>query len=350
MSASVAATPLVVAPVDSTSLLAGAGPLEDLEGLWTSVANCDPLGMALGAVGTGLSVASAIIDPLGTALAAGVGWVIDHLDPLKDWLQKLTGDADAVAAFGGTWTNIAGRLDSCVGRLEASKGALAGMAGAFATNYGIHLDSLTSSMRTQASMAAAIGGGMQFAAGFVAFVYGFVRDLIAAIIGKAIAWVAETVLSLGLGLPVVITQVATTVADYAGRAATKINGLIDGMEGMRDLMRAAHGYAGDITSMMEGASNAVLRRVGLDDLPVVVGNRAGAGAYATSSSAFVRFGQLDDARLGRMAIGMDTANNALASGMADAIRSGASPAQLQKAFLSLWNSTGGPDLIRSWLH
>ena len=55
------------------------------------------------------AVATAI-DPLGTLIAWGVGWVLDHIDPLKSWLNDLTGDAGRVIGFAQTWANAAGAL------------------------------------------------------------------------------------------------------------------------------------------------------------------------------------------------------------------------------------------------
>ena len=58
------------------------------------------------------------MDPLGEALSAGIGWIIEHLSPLKDWLNELAGDSDAVAAAASTWTNIGATLNSCAGDLD----------------------------------------------------------------------------------------------------------------------------------------------------------------------------------------------------------------------------------------
>ena len=49
-----------------------------------------------------------------------MGWLLDHLEPLKGWLNKLTGDAGAVAGAGATWANIAGGLQTAAGDLLRS--------------------------------------------------------------------------------------------------------------------------------------------------------------------------------------------------------------------------------------
>ena len=42
----------------------------------------------LGTVATALDTAAAVMDPLGEALSAGGGWIIEHLSPVKDWLNE----------------------------------------------------------------------------------------------------------------------------------------------------------------------------------------------------------------------------------------------------------------------
>ena len=52
------------------------------------------------------------MDPFGAILAAGVGWLIEHVGPLKEALNALTGNADEIAAQSETWKNVATELGS----------------------------------------------------------------------------------------------------------------------------------------------------------------------------------------------------------------------------------------------
>jgi len=50
--------------------------------------------------------AATVIDPFGALLANGLGWTMEHFEPLRDVLDKLTGIPDKVTAHrrrGRTW-------------------------------------------------------------------------------------------------------------------------------------------------------------------------------------------------------------------------------------------------------
>ena len=54
--------------------------------------------------------AATVIDPFGTLLANGLGWVMEHFEPLREVLDKLAGIPDQVVAHAQTWANMAGGL------------------------------------------------------------------------------------------------------------------------------------------------------------------------------------------------------------------------------------------------
>lgn len=56
------------------------------------------------------------LDPFGAILAAGVGWLMEHVGPLSDALDSLTGDPDQIKAHSETWKNIAVELGDVSGQ------------------------------------------------------------------------------------------------------------------------------------------------------------------------------------------------------------------------------------------
>src|SRR5687768_7798649 len=56
--------------------------------------------------------AATVIDPFSALLANGLGWVMEHFEPLREILDKLTGIPDKVAAHAQTWANMAGALQT----------------------------------------------------------------------------------------------------------------------------------------------------------------------------------------------------------------------------------------------
>ena len=110
---------LVAEVKESETVWSGSRLLEDGFDLKEAFESNSWVAGGLATAATAADTAAAVMDPLGEALSAGIGWIIEHLSPLKDWLNELAGDSDAVAAAASTWTNIGAKLSSCAGDLEA---------------------------------------------------------------------------------------------------------------------------------------------------------------------------------------------------------------------------------------
>lgn len=110
--------PLVAERVDTTTPLAGAFLLEDGEMLVRAIENQSWLEGGMAAFSFVMDTVAMVSDPLGSLIATGLGWLMDHLSPLKDWLHQLTGDADQVRAFAQTWSNAAGQLTTAASELQ----------------------------------------------------------------------------------------------------------------------------------------------------------------------------------------------------------------------------------------
>lgn len=240
-------TSLVAGPRDiPQSAFAGTGLLEDIDSTCKSLVDGDWVAASLGVVGVGMSTLAAVADPIGTALSAGIGWLIEHLNPLKEWLQNLTGDESAVAGFADTWINISQYIQEIAEDVRLRMDDLADMSGGFVDALRAQLSTSFDAASSLASVSSAVGVGFEVASSLVAMVYGLVRDALADIIAKAVVWVAEVVLSLGLGTPVVVAQVVTTVGDWAANLFPKLRGLVDSVESVQELARTAERSIGKI--------------------------------------------------------------------------------------------------------
>jgi hypothetical protein len=75
----------LVAPVkDSTTAYSGISLAESAASLAQGIESGDWASIAMGAVGTALDALTVAMDPFGAILAAGVGWLLEHVGPLKE--------------------------------------------------------------------------------------------------------------------------------------------------------------------------------------------------------------------------------------------------------------------------
>ena len=94
--------PLVAGSVDTATPFSGAGLLDSGAQLADAISSGNWIEGVIGAVSVAVDTAATVIDPLGSLIGAGLGWLMDHFDPLKTWLNDFAGDAGEVAGFAQT--------------------------------------------------------------------------------------------------------------------------------------------------------------------------------------------------------------------------------------------------------
>ena len=179
---------LVAEVKESETVWTGSRLLEDGADLKEAFESKSWVAGGLATAATVADAAAAAIDPLGEALSAGVGWIIEHLSPLKNWLNELAGDSDAVAAAASTWTNIATKLNSCASDLDKVRSSrLAGQEFLAVATFKTLQAGSASHLRMTGEVAGAISGGLTVASMIVRMVHDMVRDAISDVIGKLLS-------------------------------------------------------------------------------------------------------------------------------------------------------------------
>jgi hypothetical protein len=228
--------PLVAGPVNTTSPLQGTFLLEDGEALVSAIKSGDWVAGGFAAFGAVMDTVAAVSDPLGSLIAAGLGWLMEHLQPLKGWLNDLTGDSGAVAGFAQTWTNVGTQLRQSAGDLATVLGDLDAADGAAVQAYLAFQRDVVGHLKGAASWADGLATGMQMASTIVQVVHDMVRDALAQLVGSLISYAAELVLSLGLATPLVIEQASTRVAALATKFSKKIPDMVAAIRKLGDLV------------------------------------------------------------------------------------------------------------------
>ena len=223
------------APVDPW---AGVWIVEDIEQLSHGVTTGSWIDTTLGVVGAGLDALALISDPIGTLLQYGVAWIIEHVRPLHDALDWLAGNPGQISAHAQTWRNVAESL-----RADATD-----LASAVSTDVGSWGGSAGPAYRTWASQEQNAFGGLAKAADtlalitegagmLIAAVRLMVRDAIATLVSRLVTYAAEEVASLGFATPLVVEQVTTLCASWAGKIARWLKGLLNSLRRLVPIVR-----------------------------------------------------------------------------------------------------------------
>ncbi|GIT80505.1 hypothetical protein LLS1_21740 [Leifsonia sp. LS1] len=267
------ANPLVAAPVDTATPFSGAGLLDSGTQLASAIESGDWVEGGMAAFAAAADTIATVSDPLGSLIAAGLGWLIDHFEPLKGWFNDLTGDAGEVQAFAQTWTNIQKQLQASGDELTRILGDVDELAGEAMDAYRRFQQDSAQHLHGAATWAGAMATGLGIASTIVQVVHDIVRDVLSQLVGSAISWASEAVLSLGLATPWIVEQVSTRVASWTAKVGSKMTALVRSVKALsklldelRGLLREADELFASVLKGGRGGARGAAR--GGEELPV----------------------------------------------------------------------------------
>lgn len=227
--------PLVAQRQDTTSTLSGAGVFDDIEQLSEAIDNKSWVSGTLAGVALGVDTIAYVSDPLATLMAWGIGWVFDHIQPFKDWLLQLAGDADQLRANRQTWKNVAATLKAAADNIESdvrSSFPDGSFTGSTATAYFAASGATTKGIAMTGALSGAVGTAYDVCAVIIQFVHDFVRDAISQVVASILSYAVELVASFGTAFPLVMEQISTKVASLMSGVSKRISALKESLSNL----------------------------------------------------------------------------------------------------------------------
>ncbi|GAB2966892.1 CdiA C-terminal domain-containing protein [Saccharothrix stipae] len=228
--------PLVAPVQDSTKAYTGIGIAEAVGDLVEGIRGGSWVDTGLGAASTGLEALSIVVDPFGSIASSVVAFVMEHVGPLRESLDKLAGNAAAVSAQSRTWHNVA----TAVGKVHTAYATehtadTAGWTGKAADAYRARAADVAAVIGAAAEAASGLGSAVEMAGVVVGAVRETVRDLIAEFVGRLTVWALEALTIIGL--PAAATQASAAAAKWAARIAQLVKRLVGTMQKLAPLLR-----------------------------------------------------------------------------------------------------------------
>jgi hypothetical protein len=179
--------------------------------------------------------AAAVLDPFSALLSHGLGWAMEHFEPLRKILDKLAGMPDRVAAHAATWQNIAREFGAMSADLQGCLNAdLPDWQGTAAGTYRSLMANNVNALGGLGVLAETMSAATQAAGNLVTFTRDLVRDLICDLVARVIVWAAEALLVVTI--PVVAVQIAVAVTKWATRIASYVSALITSLGNLTRLL------------------------------------------------------------------------------------------------------------------
>ncbi|MGW5384813.1 hypothetical protein [Nocardia sp. NPDC003963] len=181
-----------------------------------------------GAIGTAFSVADAIKDPFGFAGTQVAKWMLEHIEPLRQSYEELSGNPVIVEGYMKSWQAISDELStmktSWQTTIEQDISTWSGSAG---EAYRTHAAEVLTAIDSAAAVAASLGKQMEIAAKVIAIVRDLVRDIIAALLGAAIGYTIELAVTAGAAAGHVIASFLAKLAKSSLDTMTYLQKLKD---------------------------------------------------------------------------------------------------------------------------
>ncbi|HEX5206122.1 MAG TPA: hypothetical protein VFW27_39870, partial [Actinoplanes sp.] len=173
-----ASSSLVATSTTTRTAWTGSSLADGLQGLDQSVRSGSWVNTMLAGGSFAGDAAATVIDPFSALLANGLGWVMEHFEPLREVLDRLTGIPDKVTAHAQTWHNMAGALQAMAEELHADLAAgLPGWGGSAADSYRGMMANNVDGLGGLSVLAATMSAATEAAGNLVQFTRDIVRDL-----------------------------------------------------------------------------------------------------------------------------------------------------------------------------
>lgn len=181
--------------------------------IYGNLRNADYGEAAFGVAGVTASVADAIKDPFGFAGTQVAKWMLEHIEPLRQAYEELSGNPAIVEGYMASWQAISNELsttkNSWLATIEKDIDTWSGSAG---DAYRNHAGEIVTAIDSAAAVAASLSKQMEIASKVVAIVRDLVRDIIAALLGAAIGYTIELAVTAGAAAGHVIASFLAKLA------------------------------------------------------------------------------------------------------------------------------------------
>ena len=171
------------------------------------------------------------VDPIGGLVGMGVEWILQHIDPLKTWVNQLTGDSAQVYGMSSSWDSISSSLASVAEELQSTaQAAMSGMHGEAVRAYLERQAVVSSAIDGVSAASGAFGEALTKVADSVDSIHDAVVGAIGDIVGSCVSAAVEVVCTWGLAAPVAEAQVASKVAKWVGLIGPVLDVLMEAVQ------------------------------------------------------------------------------------------------------------------------
>ncbi|MCE7002420.1 PPE domain-containing protein [Kibdelosporangium philippinense] len=225
---------LIAKPAEQTGF-EGTGGVESVANLVKDIGNdSNWQELTIDGAMVGLDALSMVMNPLGELVKAGVGWLMEHLDFIREPLEVLTGDPGQINAIAETWQNIGKRLVDATNEYQTAMTLTQGWQGDAATKYRALAQSYIDSLGHIAKQAEDAASGVKIAGVVVATTRAIIFDMIATfisnVITRALLALASSWFTFGASVGAFIASVIADAVQLAAKLQKRVGKLLQAIQ------------------------------------------------------------------------------------------------------------------------
>lgn len=184
-----------VVDVTSSNWSSGAGVIDSYNSLITDIKNAHDEDKGVAAVEIGVAAVGAVIDtvstilnPLSKLIAAGLGWLIEHVEFLRKPLDWLTGNPDGIAALADQLHQIGQDLRNTASDMDGNlKSTVTQWTGSAADNFHTTISGRQSDIDAAGHSVDIAGYVVETTMALISAVRNLIRDMITSTLGDIIS-------------------------------------------------------------------------------------------------------------------------------------------------------------------
>ncbi|MCF6423295.1 WXG100 family type VII secretion target, partial [Amycolatopsis tucumanensis] len=205
----------------------GAGFFDAAVSLNEAVKENDKVAIGIGSAGLALETLGLALDPIGSLLTAGIGWLIEHISVLRWPLDIMWGDPEGIAAAEEAVKAEKEKLEQWAQEHQTKLATLMeSWSGEGADQFRKSMEAVTDQLNAIGGYLENAGKSMKVAGGLVGAFRGIARDLIAmllaTIIKGALIAAALAPVTFGASIAIFIGTTIGMVATALGKIGAKI--------------------------------------------------------------------------------------------------------------------------------
>lgn len=193
-----------------------------------------------------------MLDPVGGIAGSVIEWIMQHVDPLKSWVNQLTGDSGQVYGMSASWESISSSLASIAEELESAAASdFADMHGEAVGAYQERQTVVYSAINGVSEASGAFGEALSKVADSVDNIHDAVVSAIADIVVTCFEVAAEEICSLGLATPAAAAQVTSKTSKWVNRIEPVLEVLMSALQAITAIYAVMTSAGNDLTRGVE---------------------------------------------------------------------------------------------------